>query len=261
MRFSPAGRPSGGEDLRLQPGQQPQRLGVALEAADAVRHLVEGRFAVVAERRVAEVVAEAGGVHDVGVAAQRAAQFAAHLGDLEAVGEPGADEVVGVRGHHLGLRAEPAQRRGVQDPGAVALEVRAVGALGRLLDPAGGVAGGVAVQDGRGGPGFSHRTRPVRRRRSRASGRRPACRFSSQSLGSAGFLGEPARPRGPSASPPGYGESRSSWSRVPRSTSRLVTSGQLGPQFAADHVALEVPGHVLADFAQGLALVRRRSRP
>ena len=33
---------------------------------------------------------------------------------------------------------------------------------------------------------------------------------------------------------------------------------QLGPQFAADHVALEVPGNVLADFAQGFALVPER---
>ena len=227
VRFSPAGRPSGGQDLGLQPGQQPQRLGVAFEAADRVGHLVEGRFAVVAERRVAEVVAEAGGVHDVGVAAQGTAQFAAHLGHLEAVGQPGPDEVVGVRGHHLGLGAEPAQRRGVQHPGPVAFEVGAVGGLGRLLHPAGGVAGHVAVQHGGGGPGFSHRTRPVPRGRCRGTGRRPCCRSSSQSLGRAGFLGEPARPRGPSASTPGYGESRSSWSSVPRSTSRLVTMASL----------------------------------
>ena len=123
VRFSPAGRPSGAEDLGLQPGQQPQRLGVALEAADRVRHLVEGALAVVAEGRVAEVVGEACGVHDVGVAAERTAQFAPHLRHLEAVGEPGPDEVVGIRGHHLGLGAEPAQRRGVQHPRPVALEV------------------------------------------------------------------------------------------------------------------------------------------
>ena len=46
----------------------------------------------------------------------------------EGVGEPGAGEVVARRPDDLGLPGEPAQRRGVQDAGAVALERRPVGA-------------------------------------------------------------------------------------------------------------------------------------
>ena len=95
------------------------------------------------ERRVPEVVGQAGGVDDVGIAAERLPELAADLGDLEGVGQPGADEVVRAGADDLGLRGEPAQRRGVQDPGAVAGERGAAGALGRLGDPAFDVGGAV----------------------------------------------------------------------------------------------------------------------
>ncbi len=128
------------EPLRLEPGQDPQRLGVALEPAARVADLVERTLPVVPERRVAEVVGERGRLHDVRVAAQGAAEVAGHLGHLEGVRQPVADEVVGLRTHHLGLRGQPPQRRGVHQPAAVALErcpaVRG-GAFGRLSHPAG----------------------------------------------------------------------------------------------------------------------------
>jgi hypothetical protein len=56
---------AGPGDLRFQPGEQAQRLRVPLEPAQ----LVERRLAVVAERAVADVVGQAGRVHQVGVAA------------------------------------------------------------------------------------------------------------------------------------------------------------------------------------------------
>ena len=112
--------------LGLEPGQDAQRLGVALEAAAARAELVERHLAVVAERRVPHVVGERGGLGEVGVAAERVGQVAGDLGDLEAVGEPVAHEVVGLRAEHLGLRGQPAQRGGVHDPGPVALERRAL---------------------------------------------------------------------------------------------------------------------------------------
>ena len=59
--------------------------------------LVERVLAVVPERRVAEVVRQAGGVHHVGVAAEPRAHLPADLGDLQRVGQPGAQEVVGCR--------------------------------------------------------------------------------------------------------------------------------------------------------------------
>ena len=96
-------------------------------------------LAVVAERRVAEVVRERRGLGDVGVAAEGAGQVAGDLRHLEAVGEPVADEVVALRPDHLGLGRQPARRRGVHHPGAVALEggaLRGVDPLGRLGDQA-----------------------------------------------------------------------------------------------------------------------------
>jgi hypothetical protein len=127
------------EGLRLQPGQQPQGLGVALEPPDAGCRVREHSLPVVAERRVAEVVCERGGLDEVGLTAQRPCQVPRDLGDLEAVGQPVADEVVALRPHHLGLRREPTARRGVHEPGAVTLERGALGrrdAFGRLVHPA-----------------------------------------------------------------------------------------------------------------------------
>ena len=59
--------------------------------------------------------------------------------DLEAVGEPVANEVIGLRTDHLGLGGQPSGRGRVHDPGAVALEGGALGGvhpLGRLVDEA-----------------------------------------------------------------------------------------------------------------------------
>src|SRR5690606_10890776 len=99
-----------------------QGLGVALEAADVRRRERERPLTVVPEGRVAEVVREARGVDDVGVAAERLAELAAHLGDLEGVRQAGAHEVVGRRSQDLGLVGEAAQGRGVYDARTVALE-------------------------------------------------------------------------------------------------------------------------------------------
>ena len=123
--------------LGLQPGQDPQRLGVALETAAAGPQLVERHLAVVAEGWVAHVVGQRGGLGQVGVAAERVREVAGDLGDLEAVGEPVAHEVVGLRTEHLGLRGQSSQGRRVHDPGPVALErgaLRRVDPLGRLVD-------------------------------------------------------------------------------------------------------------------------------
>src|SRR5699024_10931953 len=65
-----------GDDLRFDPGDQAQRLRIAFETADVLAQGVEDRLPVVAVRRMAEVVAEAGGVDDVRIAAEVAGQFA-----------------------------------------------------------------------------------------------------------------------------------------------------------------------------------------
>ncbi len=135
-----ADRPTAGvEGLGLEPGEDPQRLCVALEAAARGAELGQRALAVVAERRVPEVVGERRRLHDVGVAPDRAGEVAGHLGHLEGVRQPVAHEVVGLRPDHLGLGGEPAQCRGVHDPGPVALERGALGRparFGRLVHPA-----------------------------------------------------------------------------------------------------------------------------
>ncbi len=124
------------DHLGFQPGQQAQGLRVALEAADRLGDLGQGGLAVVPEGRVSQVVREAGGVDHVGVAAERAPHAAAHLGDLEGVGQARAHEVVVARAEHLGLGAEPAQRGGVHHAPAVAFERGPGPRLGRFGHPA-----------------------------------------------------------------------------------------------------------------------------
>ena len=128
---------AGPGDLGFEPGQQAQRLGVALEPAVRGGQLVEGGLAVVAERAVADVVRQAGSVHQVWVAADFLAEFAPDLRAFQRVGEPGPREV-GLPGRDdLGLRRQPAQPGAVQHAGPVSLEVTAPGPLGWFGHPAG----------------------------------------------------------------------------------------------------------------------------
>ena len=95
------------------------------------------------ERRVPEVVGQAGGVDDVGIAAERLSELTSDLGHLEGVGQAGPHEVVRTGADDLRLRREPPQCRGVEDPGTVAGERGAAGTLGRFGDPAFDVRGAV----------------------------------------------------------------------------------------------------------------------
>ena len=124
VRLSPKLAPAVVDDLRLEPGEDPQRLGVPLEAAEVLRPVVQRALAVVPERRVPEIVAEARGVDDVGGEPQRGRQLPPDLGHLEGVGEAVAGEVRGARrAQHLGLGRETPECGGMQDPGAIPREV------------------------------------------------------------------------------------------------------------------------------------------
>ena len=57
-----------------------------------------------------EVVRQARRIHDVRVSPQFLAELAAHLGDLEGVGQARAHEIVRNRAQHLRLFAEATQR-------------------------------------------------------------------------------------------------------------------------------------------------------
>ncbi len=131
-------------DLRFEPHEDPQGLRVALEPAAGGAELVERPLAVVPERRVADVVGEAGGVDDVGVRTQLLGDRAPDLGDLERVGQPRPRDTADLgalpRPDDLRLAREPAQRGGVQYPGAVPGEGAApavAGGLRRLVFPTG----------------------------------------------------------------------------------------------------------------------------
>ncbi len=139
------GRPGevqpGADDLGLQPGQLAQALRIALEAAAFARRLVQRHLAVVAERRVAEIVRQAGGIDDVRIGAEPAGDLPADLGALQRMGQPGARNAVFgllVDPDHLGLGRQPAQRRRMQHASPVALVRTARGRsrFGRLGDPA-----------------------------------------------------------------------------------------------------------------------------
>ena len=80
-----------------------------------------------AERRVAEVVPERDRLGEVLVEAQRSRDRARDLRDLEGVREARAVVVAFRRKKHLRLVREAPERLAVDDPVAVALEVRAVG--------------------------------------------------------------------------------------------------------------------------------------
>jgi hypothetical protein len=104
----------------------PQRLQVVLEAAELAHALVERVLAGVAEGRMAEVVGEADGLGERLVQSQRAGHAARNLRDLERVRQPRAVQVALVVDEDLGLVHEAAEGRGVHDPVAVALILRAV---------------------------------------------------------------------------------------------------------------------------------------
>ena len=75
VRFSPGRTTGDGVDhLGLQAGEHAQGLRIALEPAPPRRHCVQRLLAVVPERRVPEIVGQAGGVDDVRIAAERGAE-------------------------------------------------------------------------------------------------------------------------------------------------------------------------------------------
>ena len=97
--------------------------------------LVEHVLADVAERRVAQVVAERDRLGQVLVEAERAGHVAGDAAGLERVGQPGAVVVALGGDEHLRLVLEPAEGLGVDDPVAVAHERRAVGRVGLWPGP------------------------------------------------------------------------------------------------------------------------------
>ena len=149
VRLRPTERPSAAKVFASSRVSRRRVWALPSKPPQSAASLGQHPLAVVAERRVAEVVGQRRGLGDVGLAAEGAGQVAGDLGDLEAVGQPVADEVVALRPDHLGLGRQPPARRGVHDPRPVTLERRALrrgDPLGRLVDPA--LARGLVVPVG-----------------------------------------------------------------------------------------------------------------
>ena len=81
-------------------------------------------LAGVAERSVAEIVAQRDRLREVLVQAEDLRHGSGDLGHLQGVGEPRPVVVAGRREEHLGLVLEPAKRLAVHDAIAVAMERR-----------------------------------------------------------------------------------------------------------------------------------------
>ena len=99
----------------------------------ALKAVVEGALAGVAEGRVANVVDEGEGFGEVFVEAEARGDVAGDLCDLDGVGEAGAEVVGGAGGEDLGLTGEAAKGAGADDALAVALEGSARGAMRRRV--------------------------------------------------------------------------------------------------------------------------------
>jgi hypothetical protein len=120
----------------LQRGDDVQRLSVVVEAAELGEAAVERALAGVAERRMAEVVAERGGLCQVLVEAERTGERAGDLGDFQGVGQPGAEMIALVEDENLRLVPQPPERRGMDDAVAIATKVAAGRARGLRKAPA-----------------------------------------------------------------------------------------------------------------------------
>ncbi|SUE42435.1 Uncharacterised protein [Ralstonia mannitolilytica] len=111
----------------FQPVHHQQALQVVLETAVRLHAIVERILACVAERRVAQVVRERDGLHQVFVQPQAARDRPGDLRHLKAVRQARAKQVALVVDEDLCLVFEPPEGRAVDDAVAIALELGARG--------------------------------------------------------------------------------------------------------------------------------------
>ena len=109
----------------FEPGHDPERLGVVVEAAVAGEAGIERILARVAERRVAEVVGERHGLGQILVEPERAGERSGYLAHLERVGQARPEMVALVVDEDLRLVGQSPEGGGVNDAVAIALEVAA----------------------------------------------------------------------------------------------------------------------------------------
>ena len=71
------------KDFGLKPGEDAEVLGVTLESPAGRREIVQSTLAVMPVGRMADVVGEAGQVHQIGITAQSDGHAATDLGHLQ----------------------------------------------------------------------------------------------------------------------------------------------------------------------------------
>src|SRR5208282_6558723 len=94
---------------------------VVLETAMTFHQARENRFALVAERRMTEVMRERNGFSQIPVQPQRAGDVARDGGDFNGVREARAEVIAGAVEKNLRFVFEPAKSARMNDPVAVAL--------------------------------------------------------------------------------------------------------------------------------------------
>ena len=139
----------------LQRGDDPQRLGVVVEAAMGLQAVVQRPLAGMAERRMAEVMGQRQRLGEVLVEPELAGQRAGDLGHFQRMGQPGAVMIALMEHEDLGFVLQAAEGGGMDHPVAVAPE-RAAGLARRLRKQPAAAAIGIA---GIGRAGGSHSDR------------------------------------------------------------------------------------------------------
>jgi hypothetical protein len=127
----------------LQQRHHAQSLGVVVETAVAIEAFIEGAFAGMAERRMAEIVRQRQRLGEVFLEAEPPRQRPGDLRYLERMRQPGPVMIALVEHEYLGLVLEAAERGGMDHPVAVAAE-RAAALARRLVELPSPAAGGIA---------------------------------------------------------------------------------------------------------------------
>ena len=120
----------------LQPGHDPDRLHIVVEAAPLGHLVMQHAFAGMAEGRVAQVVRQRHCFRQILIQRQRAGDRARHLADLQRMGQPGAVVLAFVVEEYLGLVLQAPEGGRVHDAVAIPLELRAGRACSRCKQPA-----------------------------------------------------------------------------------------------------------------------------
>ena len=107
-----------------------------IEAAEGCHHFLQGVLAGVSERRMSEIVRQRQGLAQILIETKRAANRTRDLRNFEAMGQASPEEIALVIDENLGLVFEPAERGGMNDPVAVALEGTAGLAFRFRMQPA-----------------------------------------------------------------------------------------------------------------------------